>query len=367
MKAVVCPRYGGPEVLEFRDLPMPEPAADEVRVRVVATSVTSGDSRMRAAHFPAGIGWLAHVFLGVRGPRQPVLGTEIAGVVDAVGVNVTRYRAGDAVFAFPGGKMGCHAEYRCVAETGPIARKPDGLSFAEAATLCFGGCTALHFLDITAVLPGDRVLVVGASGAVGSALVQLARHRGAHVTAVCSARNADLARRLGAEAVIDYQTTDPRGEPGDYDVIFETVGSMTAREGLPLLRRQGRFVAIAADLPDMLAMIGAPGRGGRRVFAGPAIEKPEYVQQLADLVAGGALRPVVDETYAFDAIAAAHAYVDTGRKRGSVAILLDPAAGDLEASRTCAQPANPRPRSQHSQPRWGRWPSNIKIRCFAWR
>ncbi|WP_428627353.1 NAD(P)-dependent alcohol dehydrogenase [Sphingopyxis sp.] len=332
MKAVVCPRYGGPEVLEFRDLPMPEPAADEVRVRVIATSVTSGDSRMRAARFPAGIGWIVPAFLGFRGPRQPVLGTEIAGVVDAIGANVTRYSLGDAVMAFPGGKMGCHAEYRCVAETGPIANKPDGLSFAEAATLCFGGSTALHFLDVAAVLPGDRVLVVGASGAVGSALVQLARHRGAHVTAVCSARNADLVRNLGAEAVIDYETTDPRGDPGDYDVIFETVGSMTARDGLPLLRRRGRFVAIAAGLPDMLATIGAPGRGRRRVIAGPATEKPEYVQQLADLAAGGVLRPVVDGAYVFADIAAAHAYVDTGRKRGSVAILLDPAARDQDVS-----------------------------------
>lgn len=326
MKAIVCPRYGGPEVLEFRDVPMPEPKADEVRIKVTATSVTSGDSRMRAARFPPGLGLIARPFLGFRGPRQPILGTELAGIVDAVGAGVTRYRPGDAVMAFPGGKMGCHAEYRCVAETGPIALKPEGLSFANAATLCFGGSTALHFLEVAAVAPGDRVLVIGASGAVGSALVQLARHRGAHVTAVCSARNADLVRGLGAEAVIDYATTDFLGDPGAYDVIFETVGSITTRDALPLLRPHGRFVAIAAGLPDMLAMIGAPGRGGRRVIAGPATEKPEYVRQLADLTVSGVLRPVVDGTYASDAIAAAHAYVDTGRKRGSVAVLLDPAA-----------------------------------------
>jgi NADPH:quinone reductase-like Zn-dependent oxidoreductase len=326
MKAVVCPRYGGPEVLEFRDVPMPEPAADQVRVKVLATSVTSGDSRMRAARFPTGLGVIARPFLGFRGPRQPILGSELAGIVDAVGAGVTRYRVGDAVMAFPGGKMRCHAEYRCVAETGPIALKPDGLSFAGAATLSFGGSTALHFLDVAAVAPGDRVLVVGASGAVGSALVQLARHRGAHVTAVCSTRNADLVRDLGAEAVIDYATTDFLGDPGAYNIIFETVGSITTRDALPLLRQQGRFVAIAAGLPDMLATIGAPGRGGRRVIAGPATEKPEHVQQLADLTAAGVLRPLVDGTYAFDDIAAAHAYVDTGRKRGSVAILLDPVA-----------------------------------------
>ncbi|WP_439567350.1 NAD(P)-dependent alcohol dehydrogenase [Sphingopyxis sp.] len=328
MKAIVCPRYGGPEVLEFRDVPMPEPAADEVRVRVMATSVTSADSRVRAARFPPGLGIIARPWLGFRGPRQPILGTEMAGIVDAVGAAVTRYRPGDAVMAFPGGKMGCHAEYRCIAETGPIAPKPEGLSFAKAATLCFGGSTALDFLAVAAVEPGERVLVVGASGAVGSALVQLARHRGAHVIAVCSARNADLVRDLGAGAVIDYATTDFRGEPGAYDVIFETAGSMMSREALPLLRPKGRFAAIAAGLPDMLATIGAPGREGRRVIAGPASEKPEHVQELADLTASGVLRPVVDGTYAFDAIAAAHAYVDTGRKRGSVAILLDPAARD---------------------------------------
>lgn len=327
MKAVVCPHYGGPEVLEFRDVPTPEPKADEVRIKVMATSVSSADSRIRAARFPAGLGLIARPFLGFRRPRQPILGTELAGIVDAVGVGVNRYRVGDAVMAFPGGKMGCHAEYRCVAEAGPIAPKPDGLSFAAAATLSFGGSTALDFLDVAAVTSGDRVLIVGASGAVGSALVQLARHRGAHVTAVCSARNADLVRDLGATAVIDYRTSDFRGEAGAYDIIFETVGSMVTREALPLLRPGGRFVAIAAGLPDMLATIGGAGRKARRVIAGPATEKPEYVQQLADLAASGVLRPVVDKSYAFDDIAAAHAYVDTGRKRGSVAVLLDPAAG----------------------------------------
>ncbi|WP_293844339.1 NAD(P)-dependent alcohol dehydrogenase [Sphingopyxis sp.] len=280
-------------MLEFRDVPMPEPAAGEVRVKVMATS---GDSRLRAARFPAGMNLIAHGLFGFRRPRQPILETEIAGIVDAVGASVTRYRPGDAVMAFPGGKMACHAEYRCVAETGPIARKPEMLSFAKAATLCFGGSTALHFLDVAAVAAGDRVLVVGASGAVGSALVQLARHRGAHVTAVCSARNADRVRELGAEAVIDYATTDFRGTLTAFDVIFETAGSMTTREALPLLRPHGRFVAIAAGLPDMLATIGAPGRQGRRVIAGPATERPQYVQQLADLAAGGTLRPVVDGT-----------------------------------------------------------------------
>lgn len=327
MKAVVCPHYGSPEVLELRDVPTPEPKAGEVRIKVIATSVTSADSRIRAARFPTGLGLVARPFLGFRGPRQPILGTELAGTVDAVGAGVTRYRTGDAVIAFPGGKMGCHAEYRCIGEAGPIAPKPDGLSFAEAATLSFGGSTALDFLDVAAVTSGDRVLIVGASGAVGSALVQLARHRGAHVTAVCSARNADLVCDLGAAEVIDYRTSDFRGDAGTYDIIFETVGSMVTREALPLLRPGGRFVAIAAGLPDMLATIGGPGRQGRRVIAGPATEKPEYVRQLADLAASGVLRPVVDKSYAFDDIAAAHAYVDTGRKRGSVAVLLDPAAG----------------------------------------
>lgn len=327
MKAVVCPRYGGPEVLAFRDVPPPEPKAGEVRVKVMATSVTSADSRIRAARFPTGMGVIARPFLGFSRPRQPILGTELAGIVDAVGAGVTRYRTGDAVIAFPGGKMGCHAEYRCIAEAGPIAPMPDRLSFAAAATLSFGGSTALDFLAIAAVASRDRVLIVGASGAVGSALVQLTRYRGAHVTAVCSARNADLVRDLGAAAVIDYHASDFRGEAGAYDVIFETVGNMVTREALPLLRPGGRFVAIAAGLPDMLATIGGPGCQGRRVIAGPATEKPEYVQQLAELAASEVLRPVIDKSYAFEDIAAAHAYVDTGRKRGSVAVLLDPAAG----------------------------------------
>lgn len=328
MKANICTRYGGPEMLIFRDVQRPEPKAGEIRIRIMATSVTSADSRVRAARFPPGMGLPARAFLGFRGPRQPILGTELAGVVDAIGADVTRYRPGDPVIAFPGGRMGCHAEYCCVAEDGRVARKPDGLSFADAATLCFGGSTALHFLDTAAVLPEERVLVIGASGAVGSALVQLARHRGAHVTGVCSARNLDLVRDLGADAVVDYTAPDYRQKLADYDVIFETVGAMTTRDALPLLREGGRFCAIAAGLADLLAAILKPGRRGRRIIAGPATEKPEHVEQLARLAETGVLRAVVDDYYAFDAIAEAHAHVDTGRKRGSVSIMLDPAARD---------------------------------------
>lgn len=326
MKICYCPRYGGPDVLEFREAERPEPKPDELLVRIAATTVASGDSRMRSGIFPPGMGLIARPFIGIRGPRRTVLGTELAGIVEQVGSAVTRFAPGDAVIAFPGGQMGCHAEYRCIAEDGPVALKPAALSLADAATLCFGGSTALHFLAAADVKQSDEVLVIGASGAVGSALVQLARHAGARVTAVCSGSNAELVRNLGADVVIDYTLGGYPAALERYDVIFETTGSMTFPQAPARLLPDGRFVAIAAGLPDMLATLRPRRPQGHRVIAGPATERPEYVAQIADLAERGVLKPVVDRYFAFADIRAAHALVDSGRKRGSVSVILDEAA-----------------------------------------
>ncbi len=205
MKAAVCLSYGGPEVVQVTDVPTPVPQPNEVLVRIHATTVSAGDARIRGSNFPSGFWLPARAFLGVRRPRKPILGTELAGVVAATGASVTRFKTGDLVFAFPGVRMGCHAEYRAVREDAAIAHMPAGFSFDDAAAISFGGTTALHFLrSVGKVQRGERVLINGASGAVGSAAVQLARHFGAHVTGVCSAANVPLVRSLGAEAVIDY-------------------------------------------------------------------------------------------------------------------------------------------------------------------
>ncbi len=320
MKACVCRRYGGPEVLDLTDVQKPTPKDKEVLVKILATTVTSGDWRVRTLNVPKGLGLVARLALGITRPRQPILGTELAGVIETVGKAVTRFRPGDAVFAFPGGKMGCHAQYRAVAEDGPVALKPANLSFEEAASLSFGGSTALHFLRKADVKAGEKVLVIGASGGVGSALVQLAKHFGAEVTGVTSTTNLELVGSLGADRVIDYTKEDFTKSRATYDIIADTVGETSFARCKHALRDKGRLLVIAGGLPDMLSALWAPITSSKRVIAGPAEERPEDVQQLAALAKAGVLRPLIDRRYDFAQMAEAHAYVETRRKRGSVVV-----------------------------------------------
>ena len=208
MQAWICTAYGPPEVLALREVEKPNPQAGEILVRIVATTVNSGDVRVRAARVPRGMRLLVRLALGWSRPRQPVLGTELSGIVEAAGETVTKFRPGDEVFAFPGVKMGCHAEYRILKENERVFLKPKTLSFAEAASLSFGGSTALHFMRKANLARGEKLLVIGASGAVGSAIVQIAKHIGAEVTCVTSGPNGDLVRSLGASRVIDYRNED---------------------------------------------------------------------------------------------------------------------------------------------------------------
>jgi NADPH:quinone reductase-like Zn-dependent oxidoreductase len=327
MKAYVYHRYGGPEVVKLAHVQTPVPKDNEVLIRIHATTVTSGDWRVRTLSMPKGFGPVARLALGITGPRQPILGTELAGVVETVGKNVTRFRTGDAVFAFPGAKMGCHAEYRALADDGPLALKPENLSFEEAASLPFGGSTALHFLRKARIKAGDNLLVIGASGAVGSAMVQLAKHFGARVTGVSSAGNLELVRSLGADKVIDYSKEDFAGSGETYDVIADTVGATSFASCKAALKEKGKLLAIAGGLPDILAALRTLMTNGRKVIAGPAQERPEDVQQLAALAKTGVLRPIIDRRYDFEQMAEAHAYVASGRKRGSVVVRVAHDAG----------------------------------------
>ena len=320
MKAYVCRRYGGPEVLDLEEVQEPTPKDNEVLVKILATTVTAGDWRVRTLAVPKGLGPIARLALGIRRPRQPILGTELAGVVEAVGKDVTRYKPGDAVFAFPGGKMGCHAQYRVLAEDGPVALKPDSLTFEEAASLSFGGSTALHFLRKADIKPGEKVLVIGASGGVGTALVQLAKSLGAIVTGVTSTTNLELVISLGADRVIDYVKEDFTRSRETYDVIADTVGATSFSRCKGALKDKGRLLAIAGGLPDILSVLWAPMTGSKRVIAGPAEEQPDDVRQLAELTKAGVLRPVIDRRYDFAQMREAHAYVETRRKRGSVVV-----------------------------------------------
>jgi len=322
MRAAVYRRYGPPEVVEVIDVPRPVPKDDEVLVRVHATTVTSGDWRVRSLELPRGFGWLGRLVFGLASPRQPVLGTELSGVIEAVGNAVTEFKSGDAVFAFTGASMGCHAEYKCVRESAAIVRKPQNLSFEQAAALSFGGTTALDFLRRGNVKAGDRLLVNGASGAVGSAAIQLGKHFGAHVTGVCSGANRELVMSLGADEVIDYTTADFTKNGQTYDLIMDTVGTAPFARCGNSLNDGGRLLLVLGDLPAILAATWVGLTTNKRVIAGPAPERVDDLRQLADLAEAGKLTPVIDRVVPLDNIIEAHRLVDSGRKRGSVVVTL---------------------------------------------
>jgi NADPH:quinone reductase-like Zn-dependent oxidoreductase len=323
MKAFVCSRYGGPEVIELLDVQKPAPKEKEILIKVLATTVTAGDWRVRTLAMPKGFGPLARLALGFRRPRQPILGTELAGVIETVGTAVTQFKPGDAVFAFPGAKMGCHAQYRAVSEDSPVALKPDNLSFEEAASISFGAMTALHFLRRAGVKSGEKLLVVGASGGVGTAMVQLARHFGAEVTGVTSTTNLELVASLGANRVIDYTKQDFAAEGDTYDMIADVVGATSFARCKHVLKENGRLLAIAGGIPDLVAMLWAPLTGSKKVIAGPAAERTEYFRHIAELANAGLLRPIIDRRYDFAQMTEAHAYVETGRKKGSVVVRVE--------------------------------------------
>jgi NADPH:quinone reductase-like Zn-dependent oxidoreductase len=323
MKAFVYRRYGGPDVVELADVPKPVPRDNEVLVRIHATTVTSGDWRVRTLCVPTGLGLVARLAFGFTGPRQPIMGSEMAGTIEAVGKDITRFRVGDEVFGFPGGAMGCHAQYRAMPENGRLARKPANLSFEEAASLPFGASTSMHFLRKAGIRPGDKVLVIGASGGVGTAMVQLAKHFGAEITGVTSTKNLALVTSLGADRVIDYTKHDFTARGETYDIVVDTVGGTSFARCRPVLKDKGRLLAVAAGVPEMLAALWSPLTGSRRVIAGPAAERVEDLPEMATLAETGALKPVIDRRYGFAQMAEAHAYVETGRKRGSVVVSVE--------------------------------------------
>lgn len=323
MKAAVYRGYGPPDVVEIAEMPTPEPKDDEVRIRVVASTVSSGDWRARSLQLPKGFGPLGRVAFGFTRPRQPILGTELAGVIDKVGSAVRAFAPGDEVFAFPGGKLGAHAAFVCIREDGPIARRPKNLSWEEAAALSFGGTTALHFLRAARLRAGETILINGASGAVGSAAVQLARHLGAEVTCVCSAANAEIVRRLGAHHVIDHGAEDFTANGVQYDVILDTVGNAPFSRCASSLGTGGRFLLVIGGLSDLLAAPWQSMRSGKKVIGGVAGEKAEDLRELAELAEAGVFRPLIDARFPFDAIVEAHRRVDSGRKRGSVVVMVD--------------------------------------------
>lgn len=317
MQAALVRRYGAPDVIEIVDQPIPEPKRGEVVVRVEAVAVTAADGRLRAGRFPRGFGVVAKLGVGFSGPRKQVLGIAYSGVIERVGEDVSEFAPGDEVAGMNGKTLGMHAQYARV-PVGRVAPKPAELCHADAAGVLFGGTAALYFLrDRAGVKPGQAVLVNGASGAVGSAAVQLARHFGATVTAVTSAPNVDLMRRIGAESVIDYAATplaDLAARGQRYDVVFDAYGNIDRELGLSLLRPGGTLVLAVADLVDTV-------RSRGQVVAGVAPERPADFTELMRLVVEGQLDSLTRSLGTLDALVEAHRIVDSGHKVGNLVVL----------------------------------------------
>lgn len=322
MKVWACSAYGGPDVLVETQACKPVPSTNGVLIQIKATTVSSGDWRVRSMTLPWGFGIFGRLIFGFFGPRQSILGTECSGVVEAVGSGVSpeEFKVGDEVVAFPGGRMGCHAEYRAVDKNSPVVKKPQNVDFGTAAAMCFGGNTAVHYLNLANVVAGEHVLVLGASGAVGSALVQLAVKKGAIVTGVCSWKNADMVKSLGASSIIDYTVTDFRTltNPDDqrFDVVMDTTGFSSLSECHALMNEHGRFAAVAGDLSTLF------GRsvGTKKIVSGPSSETKEQLQELAHLVETGAFKPVIGKIFQWSDMMNAHALVDSGHKVGSAVV-----------------------------------------------
>jgi NADPH:quinone reductase-like Zn-dependent oxidoreductase len=337
VKAIVYTRYGPPGVLRLEEMDKPMPKVDEVLIKVRATTVTAGDCRVRSLDVPAGFGLISRLVLGVFGPRQPILGTELAGEIEATGKDVTRFRVGDQIFASSGAGMGCYAEHKIMREDAAIVPKPANLSFEDAAAIPFGGATALAFFRRGNIRSGDKVLINGASGGVGTAAVQLAKHFGADVTGVCSTSNLDLVRSIGADSVIDYTREDFTEKDQTYDIILDTVGTVPFSRAKNSLKRGGRLLQVLAGLPDMLQIPWVRITSSKKVIAGTFAVRAEDLRLLAGLAEAGELRPVIDRRYPFEQMAEAHSYVDRGHKKGNVVVTLqhgDETGGHAAPGRT---------------------------------
>jgi NADPH:quinone reductase-like Zn-dependent oxidoreductase len=319
MRAITQDKYGAPNMLRFAEVPRPRVGEREVLVQIHASAVTRGDARLRSGDFP-GVTWLpGRLAMGMLGPRSPIGGTVFAGRVVEAGRRVERFAVGDAVFGMA--MSGAYAEYLAIADDAPIAQIPAGVRFEEAASLPYGGGTALKFLrDFAALEAGQHVCILGASGGVGSMAVQVARHIGAEITAVCSERNHALVQSLGAQHVVDYHSQDFRRTGARFDVIFDTVGASSFKHSREALAPTGRYASLIMTMRLLLRMLFGPLLGKQRALTGVAMDGQAGMEELRDLAEQGALRPHIDRVFEFDQLAEAHAYVESGRSRGTVVV-----------------------------------------------
>lgn len=328
MKAMVYAEYGSPDVLQPREVAKPTPKDNEVLVRIEATTVNFGDLLARdfgntspgEFHMPFLFWLLGRVSFGLKKPRRTILGNEFAGEVEATGIDAKRFAKGDQVFGYCSQTMGAYAEYLCLPETGVLAIKPANMTYEEAAVIPYGGIMALNLLKQANLQPGQSVLINGASGGIGSAAVQLARHLGASVTGVCATPRLDFVRSLGANKVIDYAREDFTRSSETYDVVFDILGKSSFSRAKGVLKPNGRYVLVSFKLKQLLQMLWTSLTGGKRVVCALLPEKAEDLILIKELAEAGKIRAIIDKRFPLERVAEAHRYVEAGHKRGNVVI-----------------------------------------------
>lgn len=321
MKAIVSTQYGAPEVLQLQEVSTPTPTENEVLIRIHAASVTAADSMMRK-----GSPYIGRLFLGLRKPNNPIPGTGLAGKIEAVGKSVTRFRVGDEVFGESIATFGAYAEYVCLPEDGLITTKPAHMTYEQLAGICDGALTSLNLLREQAnIQEGQKVLIIGASGSLGTAAVQLAKNFGTEVTGICSGKNVDMVKSLGADHVIDYSITDFTKNGQTYDIIYDTVGKSSFSKSKDSLTEKGIYLSPVLDFPNIFQLLKTSLFGSKKVKfdatgARPVPQLKGMLEELRVMLEAKKLTSIVDKRYSLAQVAEAHSYVDTGHKRGNVVL-----------------------------------------------
>jgi NADPH:quinone reductase-like Zn-dependent oxidoreductase len=332
MKAVVYTEYGGPEVLQVKEMEKPAPKDNEILIKIQATSVNFGDLLARNFNkvsprefsMPAPLWLPTRLYFGLSKPKVNVLGAELAGEVESVGKNVTRFKKGDQVFGYPGQGMGAYAEYRCMPESGMVGSKPVNLSYEEAAVLPYGMIMALNLLRKANLQPGQKVLINGASGSIGAAAVQLAKYFGAEVTGVCGTPRLEFVKSLGADKVIDYTKEDFTRSGETYDLIFDILGKTSFSQCKSALKPNGRILYVSFKMKQLFQMLWtstlSSRYAGKKVICALSPENPEDLTFIKELVEAGKIKAILDRCFALKQVGEAHRYAESGNKKGPIAI-----------------------------------------------